>query len=231
MRVDGTFLSQLVVGNLTYILLIISMLMTRMFWLRIFATAAGLVGAAYTWFWLNDPISTTWELIFVSVNVVQISIASYRNAKMTFTPEEREFYRLMVPSLEPHQVRRLLRIAEWRHTEPGARLIEQGKLATHLIFIRSGEVEILHEGVKVGSCGRGSLLGEISIANDDPATATAVAVEPVQYLAIEKHALRKLRRSDPAISLAMENCTRESLRTKLVQMNVAAAQGVIEVRG
>ena len=38
MRVDGTFLSQLVVGNLTYILLIVSMLMTRMFWLRVFAT-------------------------------------------------------------------------------------------------------------------------------------------------------------------------------------------------
>lgn len=224
MQLDGTFVSQLVVGNLTYILLIVSMLMTRMFWLRVFAIGAGTVGSAYTWFWLNDPISTIWELIFVGVNVVQISIASYRNAMMKFSPEEREFYRLMVPSLEPHQVRRLLRVAEWRHTEEGARLIEQGKLATHLIFVRSGEIEILHEGARVGSCGRGSLLGEISVANDEPATATAVAIEPVQYLAIEKNALRKIRRSDPAISLAMENCTRESLRTKLVRMNVAAAQ-------
>src|SRR5262245_51584217 len=89
MRVDGNFAAQLVVGNLTYVLLIISMLMTRMFWLRVFAIAAGVVGAVYTWFWLNDLISTTWELIFVSVNVVQLAIVGYRNAVMTFSPEER----------------------------------------------------------------------------------------------------------------------------------------------
>ena len=111
MRVDATFMSQFMVGNLTYVLLIISMLMTRMLWLRIFAIAAGVVGAVYTWFWLNDPISTTWEIIFVSVNIVQLAIAGYRNAVLTFSPDERAFYNLMVPSLEPHQVRRLLRIA------------------------------------------------------------------------------------------------------------------------
>jgi len=224
MQLEANFVSQFMVGNLTYVLLIISMLMTRMFWLRIFAIGAGLVGAIYTWFWLNDPISTTWELIFVAVNIVQISLASYRNAVMTFSPDERIFYRLMVPSLEPQQVRRLLRIAEWRHAEPGAYLIEQGAVASHLIFIRSGQANILHEGVKVGTCGAGSLLAEISIANDEPATASAVAIEPVQYLAIEKTALRKIRKSDSLIALAIENCTRESLRNKLVQMNVAAAK-------
>ena len=224
MSLEASFVSQLMVGNLTYVLLIISMLMTRMFWLRIFAIGAGLVGAIYTWFWLNDPISTTWELIFVAVNIVQISLASYRNAVMTFSPDERIFYRLMVPSLEPQQVRRLLRIAEWRRAEPGARLIEQGAVASHLIFIRSRHANILHDEVKVGSCGVGSLLAEISIANDEPATATAVATEPVQYLAIEKAALRKIRKSDPLIAQAIENCTRESLGNKLVQMNVAAAR-------
>ena len=162
MRVDATFMSQFMVGNLTYVLLIISMLMTRMLWLRIFAIAAGVVGAVYTWFWLNDPISTTWEIIFVSVNIVQLAIAGYRNAVLTFSPDERAFYNLMVPSLEPHQVRRLLRIAEWRRAESGDRLIEQGSVNPHLIFIRSGKVEILHEG---------KLVVESSPNQDSPITA------------------------------------------------------------
>lgn len=223
MRVDGSFAAQLVVGNLTYILLIISMLMTRMFWLRVFAIAAGVVGAVYTWFWLNDPISTTWELIFVSVNVAQLTIAGYRNAMMTFSPDERAFYNLMVPSLEPHQVRRLLRIAEWRRAEPGDRLIEQGSMNPYLIFIRSGRVDILHERKLVGFCDGGSLVGEISAVSEEPATATVVVREPVQYLAFERNALRKLKRSDSAIGQAIENCSRESLKNKLVQMNVATA--------
>jgi len=223
MRVDATFMSQLMVGNLTYVLLIISMLMTRMLWLRIFAIAAGVVGAVYTWFWLNDPISTTWEIIFVSVNIVQLAIAGYRNAVLTFSPDERAFYNLMVPSLEPHQVRRLLRIAEWRRAESGDRLIEQGSMNPHLIFVRSGKVEILHEGKLVGFCGAGSLVGEISAADEEPATATVTVSEEVQYLAFDRDALRKLKRSDPIIGQAIENCSRESLKNKLVQMNVAAA--------
>lgn len=223
MRVDSSFISQFVVGNLTYVLLIISMMMTQMFWLRIFATAAGIVGAVYTWFWLNDPISTTWEVIFVSVNVVQLAIASYRNAVLTFSPEERAFYDLMVPSLEPHQVRRLLATAEWRRADAGDRLMEQGAMNPNLIFIRSGKVDVLHEGKQVGTCGGGSLVGEISAVTDEPATATVVVSEPVQYLAFEREALRKLKRSDPVIGQAIDNCSRESLRKKLVQMNVAAA--------
>ena len=181
------------------------------------------VGAVYTWFWLNDLISTTWELIFVSVNVVQLAIVGYRNAMMTFSPEERAFYNLMVPSLEPHQVRKLLRIAEWRRAESGDLLIEQGALNPFLIFIRSGKVDILHEGKLVGSCDGGSLIGEISAASEEPTTATVVVREAVEYLAFERDALRKLKRSDPAIGQAIENCSRESLKNKLVRMNVAAA--------
>jgi CRP-like cAMP-binding protein len=223
MKIDASFLSQFVVGNLTYMLLIVSMLMTRMFWLRIFAIGAGAIGAIYTWFWLGDPISTTWELIFVAVNIVQIVLAGYRNAVMTFNPEERVFYSLVVPSLEPHQVRSLLRIGEWRRAEPGALLLKQGAVASHLVFIRSGLVQILHEGTVVGSCSSGSLVGEISVANDEPATATVVVRENVQYFAIEKAALRKLKKSDTDIAQAIENCSRENLRNKLVRMNVAAA--------
>jgi CRP-like cAMP-binding protein len=223
MKIDASFVSQFIVGNLTYVLLIVSMLMTRMFWLRIFAIGAGAVGAIYTWFWLGDPISTTWELIFVAVNVVQIMLASYRNAVMTFNPDERVFYNLVVPSLEPHQVRNLLRIGEWRRAETGTRLLEQGAVASHLIFIRSGLVQIQHEGRMVGTCGSGSLVGEISVANDEPATATAVVSTDVQYFAIEKIALRRLKKSDPAIAQAIESCSRQNLRNKLVQMNVAAA--------
>jgi CRP-like cAMP-binding protein len=215
--------SQLLVGNLTYVLLILSMLMVRMLWLRIFATAAGTVGAVYAWFWLHDPISTTWEIMFTLVNVAQISLASYRNAIASFSPEEEAFYHSVVPSLEPHQVRRLLRIAQWRQSGPGTRLTEQGVVAPHFIYIRSGQVSILYDGKVVGSCGPGKLIGEISVAAGEPATATAVTTDTVHYLAIERTALQKLRKSAPDVWQAIDHCVRRNLQDKLVQMNAAAS--------
>src|SRR5438046_3642387 len=47
MSFDAAFVTQLLVGNLAYLLLIISMVMTRMLWLRLFAIGSGIVGTAY----------------------------------------------------------------------------------------------------------------------------------------------------------------------------------------
>src|SRR3977135_190167 len=173
MNVESLFLSQLLVGNLTYVLLIVSMLMTRMIWLRIFAIGAGIVGATYTWFWLHDPISTAWEVMFTLVNIVQIALACYRNATTIFTSEEQAFYDFVVPALEPYQVRRLLRVGEWHDAAPGTQLIEQGSVVSHLIFISSGKVDILYHGTALSSCGAGQLVGEISAVGTEMVPATA----------------------------------------------------------
>jgi hypothetical protein len=224
MNLESIFVSQLLVGNLTYVLLIVSMLMTRMFWLRVFAICAGTVGATYTWFWLHDPISTVWEVMFTIVNILQISLASYRNATSTFSKEEQGFYDFVVPSLEPYQVRRLLSIGEWHEAPPGTQLIEQSSNVSHLIFITSGRVDILYHGTVISSCGTGQLLGEISAVAEEvvPATASAVVSEPVRYLALERGLLQKVKNSDPSIARAIEICSRRSLRDKLVEMNASA---------
>jgi hypothetical protein len=224
MNIESIFVSQLLVGNLTYVLLIVSMLMTRMIWLRIFAICAGTVGATYAWFWLHDPISTIWEVMFTLVNIVQISLVSYRNATSMFSVEEQAFYDIVVPALEPYQVRRLLSIGEWQDAPPGTRLIEQGSIVSHLIFIGSGKVDILSHGTALSSCGAGQLIGEISAVGAEmvPATASAVVSDSIRYLALERSALDKVKNSDPSIGRAIEVCGRQSLRDKLVQMNSLA---------
>src|SRR5262245_36059744 len=224
MNVESIFVSQLLVGNLTYVLLIVSMLMTRMFWLRIFAICAGTVGATYAWFRLHDPISTIWEVMFTIVNILQISLVSYRNATSKFNAEEQAFYDFVVPTLEPYQVRRLLSIGEWREAPSGTQLIEQGNIVSHLIFISSGHVDILYHGTVITHCGAGQLIGEISAVGMEmvPATASAIVSASVRYLALERSALQKIKASDPSIGRAIEICSRRSLRDKLVEMNTLA---------
>src|SRR4051794_19639310 len=106
-------------GNLEYILLITSMMMTRMLLLRIFAIGSGVAGGCYSYLWLGDPMGTVWEIIFTVVNVGQIALIHLRNMSTRFNDEERAFYAQVVPTLDPHQARRLMQTGAWLDGEPG----------------------------------------------------------------------------------------------------------------
>jgi CRP-like cAMP-binding protein len=225
---NSALLTRYFVGNLEYVLLITSMLMTRMLLLRVLAISSGFVGACYSMFWLSDPVGTFWEMAFTLVNVAQIALITYRNGSSRFNDEERAFYKQIVPTLEPHQTRRLMQIGTWRDGGPGTELTRQGETVSHLIFLRSGVASVLVDGRRVGNCSEGDLIGEISIRTGKPATATVVASESIRYFALERDALHRLMKADPEIALAIDVNNRLDLESKLVRMNQAALQLVPE---
>jgi CRP-like cAMP-binding protein len=102
--------------------------------------------------------------------------------------------------------------------------MRQGELAKSLIVLRSGSVSVLVNGQHVGTCGPGSLIGEIGFARATPATATVVANGPVRYLALDCDALRRLMQSDPEISDGVNSLCRSALEKRLILMNEARLQ-------
>jgi hypothetical protein len=225
MHIDAEIAARLMVGNLSYLLLVISMLMTRMLPLRLVAIGSGAAGVSYDFFWLADPVGTFWETIFTLVNIGQLMLIAYRNAATKFADDERAFYDAVTPDLSPYQVRCLLRTGTWLDADPGDELIRQGSMASHLIFLRSGQADIYFAGKLVATCMPGSLIGEISISTAAPATATAVAAaEPVRYLALERSKLEKVTKADPAIAATVDGAVRQSILEKLLRANMAATQ-------
>lgn len=224
---NSEIITKLFVGDLEYVLLIISMLMTRMLMLRMIAVSSGVAGATYSFVWLSDPIGTFWEVTFTLVNIGQIALITYRNNSARFNDEELAFYRQIVPMLDPYQVRRLMRIGLWLDAESGTQLTRQGELVPYLVFLKSGQVDVLVDGRPVGRCAEGSLIGEISIRTGEPATATAVARAPIRYLALERKALNKLMKADSEIAHAIDVGNRQSLESKLIRMNQAALQSAL----
>src|SRR5262249_51240650 len=180
---NSEILTRLFVGNLEYVLLIISMMMTRMLMLRVVAISSGVAGMSYSWLWLSDPVGTLWEIVFTGVNIGQIALFTFRNRSTRFNDEERAFYSQVVPLLEPYQVRRHMAIGTWLDGEPGSELTRQGEFVSHLVFLKPGRVSVLVNNNPVGYCTPGNLIGEISIRTGKPATATAIAKGCIRYLA------------------------------------------------
>jgi len=219
MTFDADFVGRLLLGNLAYGLLIISMLMTGMLWLRIFAVASGIVSLVYSIYYLHDPVFAFWDAVFTLVNVVQIVLNAYGNFWARFSSEERMFYDRIVPALEPNQARRLLRAGTWFDAEAGTRLISQGEPVSQLLFLQSGMARVLVDDNLVSTCAAGSLVGEIEMSSGAPAAATVIAQEPLRYLAFESNALRKLMLADAHIAKAINQGNLRNLEDKLGKMN------------
>ncbi|MCB1499976.1 MAG: cyclic nucleotide-binding domain-containing protein [Bauldia sp.] len=218
---DSAFSTGAMVGHAGYVLLILSMLMTRMLWLRVIAIGAGVLQALYYGVWLSDPVGTFWESMFVLTNVGQIAYIAYRNRMANFTPDERAFYEIAIPTLEPADAHRLIREGRWMTVNPGTVLTREGELPDDLAFIVSGDIEISVGGRKVGACSAGSFIGEISVSTGSPASATATAVTPVRYLAFARPFVAATLDRRGEIGQALEAAFRHGLRDKLLRTNAA----------
>jgi CRP-like cAMP-binding protein len=87
-----------------------------------------------------------------------------------------------------------------RHA-PGDILIRQGGAIDSLMFVLDGKVSVEVEGVgQVASLGSGEMLGEMSLVDESPPSATVVVVEPTHVLHLDRTALNARIDADPAFA-------------------------------
>lgn len=207
------------VGHLSYVLLVASMMMRTMLWLRIIAISAGVVSALYGYFFLRDFVTVFWEVIFVSVNLIQLLILEIENRRAKFSEDEKQFVEIAIPQVEKAHAKRLLKLAKHVEFDPGAILTREGEQVERLLFIIRGAVRIDKEGAMVGVCGHDDFIGEIGFMLKSSATATAVVTNSARCLSFEVEALRNLLAKHPDLRHALESSFNRNLVGKLVKSN------------
>lgn len=208
-------------GHFTYLLLILSFLMRKMVWLRALAISSGIAKIIYRLYFVFDPISVFWEAVFVLVNVGQLLLIWWENRAPDYTEEERHFIDMVGPSLPAATARRLLKSGRWADVPAGEQLTVDGQRVEALTFISSGLVQIEKNGARIGACGPGDFLGEMTYASGKAATATAVTLEPTRVLRFERKALEAAQAARPMIRIALQASFNRNLIDKLLRSNEA----------
>lgn len=208
-------------GHFTYFLLIVSMLMRRMVWLRSFAVASGVAKIIYRAFFVFDPVSVLWETVFVLVNIGQLLLIWYYERHHRFTEDQRHFVDSMPLSVERRVLKRLLSFATVREIPADAVLVGEGEVVKDLLYVATGVARIESAGRIIAVCGPGDYLGEMSFLSGEAATATVVASRPMRVLAFDQQRLHAAVISDAAIHRAMEAGLNRNLVGKLVRANTA----------
>ncbi|MGV3490106.1 MAG: Crp/Fnr family transcriptional regulator [Devosia sp.] len=209
--------------HLPYALLVISMMMNDMGWLRAIAISAGVIRIINRAFIQTDPIIVFWEVIFVAVNVIQLGILWWYAKRHRFSDDEQRFASIIPANIERRTVRRLLRLAKIRHIEAGETLTTEGKPVHDLMFIADGVAQIEKGGRIVAVCGPGDFVGEMSFVSGDTASATAVAARPMRYLAFDQGKLRAAIETDGDLRQALDASFNANLVGKLAKASSAPA--------
>jgi hypothetical protein len=215
----SAFSQEGLLGHAAYVLLVGSMLMRTLLWLRILVIASAILGISYSAFILNDPVSTFWESCLVLVNITQLLITHWRSLRARFSEAEAAFVALHLPGLSRGDARALIDRGRWEEVGQGDALAVEGRPVDHLSYIAEGSVEVLVEGRRVAVCGPGDFIGEMTALTGLPATATVIATGPVTIWRIEAPALREMTRRHDVVSREIEAAFARAYRDKIVAMN------------
>jgi hypothetical protein len=207
--------------HLPYALLVISMMMNDMGWLRAIAISAGVIRILNRSFLQIDPIIVFWEVIFVAVNVIQLLILWWYAKRHRFSEDEQRLASIIPANIERRTVRRFLRLARIRHVEPGHRLTTEGEPVEDLMFIADGVAQIEKDGRIVAVCGPGDFIGEMSFVSGAAASATAVAARPMRYLAFDQKQLQAAMAVDGTLRQAVDASFNANLVGKLAKANAS----------
>lgn len=206
-------------GHLGYVLLVASMLMRRMVLLRLLVIASALVGIAYSYLILSDPVGTFWEALLVTINVVQLFLTWWLDRVSQFDAREAALREAHLPGLSPGRCRMLLSSGRWRTLEAGSVLTRQGEPVPALYYLSEGTATVQVGGRQVATTGPACFIGEMTIATREPAFATVVVDAKTEVWSIEADEFHRLAQRRPEIAHALESAFFRTVRGRLVERN------------
>ena len=94
----------------------------------------------------------------------------------------------------------------------GDELVRQGTPGREFIIIVSGRVRVERDGKQVRELGPGDFLGEISLVDGSPRTATVTALDPIHAVTVQRDGFLDLIERLPVFRLEVLNALTQRIR-------------------
>ena len=99
----------------------------------------------------------------------------------------------------PSELERVAELAEQVEVEPGAVLIDQGRVGQECYVILEGQASVLAGDEPVASLSPGSMVGEMALIEHRPRNASVVAETPMLLVAFDTKAFKTLLQEMPQV--------------------------------
>ena len=203
--------------HLANVLYLCSYLVRDILWLRLLTVLAGLsllpfYGSCSDHV-LWAPIA--WNLVFMTVNLVQIGILLRERRPLLLVGAEQELYTQVFSDLSPGEFRRLLQLGEWREIDTGSTIVQRDTLVHDMQVLRAGSLDVRAGRQVIAQLKPGQFVGEMSFLSGEKATADVVATQPSRVLAWSQESLNTLLEKKPALAFKIRGILGRDVVAKL----------------
>ncbi|MBI4667203.1 MAG: cyclic nucleotide-binding domain-containing protein [Nitrospinae bacterium] len=122
--------------------------------------------------------------------------------------------------LEPDELEMLSKSIFLRRAPAGTVLCREGTVGDSLYYIVNGKIEIRKESMDgrqavLARFGKGASVGEMSLVEDSPRSATAMALDDAELLILTRENFEKLLQTSPQIGIKILRNIAKSLSKRL----------------
>jgi CRP/FNR family transcriptional regulator, cyclic AMP receptor protein len=114
--------------------------------------------------------------------------------------------------MSDHSVESIAELAADTSFAAGAILVREGDAGDSFLIIREGSATVEQGGRTVRELGSGDFLGEISLIDGRPRTATVVASKPVDAWTIDRAGFTRLMDEHPSVRYELLNALTQRIR-------------------
>ncbi len=150
-------------------------------------------------------------------------VDTLQNEQQSFSEDEQAFLDAKLPALDAASARKFFDAGRWVSEDAGFFLTLEDETVGRLIYLATGGADIQLRGKKIGACGPGNFIGEISCLGGGPATATAMLTQDARYFTIDANELKRLCFAEPEIRRQLEHALNVDMREKLKAASLALA--------
>lgn len=111
------------------------------------------------------------------------------------------------------ELERIASVTDVVDVEPGYVLTREGRTGSECFVISEGDAAVFVHGKQVARLGRGALVGEMSLIDGGPRSATVVAMTPMRVVLFSRPAFSGTLASLPAVSSAVLSTLSGRLRS------------------
>ena len=94
--------------------------------------------------------------------------------------------------LSPDEARRLATFATEASAAEGQMLMKQGDYSYELIAIEDGTADVIRDGNKIASVGKGDLIGEMGLLAREKRNADVIATSPMRMIKLTHWEIRRM---------------------------------------